>query len=184
MTRPRVVPHSFGEVIYLPQAQCLWLPIRKNAHTAIFEAIWSNRAQWMQVPPRDLSKYHEIKRVAMWRDPFRRLESAYSYFKTRSQLEDLPSLLLNFPDWVMEVCNQADAQRNPHVASQTRIAKLFFDTLPEKIIRWNFPAMASELSLSEIVPRNASVRVKLDWSYHAICQVEKEYEKDLRIWRG
>lgn len=180
---PRAIPHSHGEVICLPSADRLWLPIRKNAHTAIFEAIWANHVPWYPVqPPERHSHALRYPRVALWRDPFARIESAYCYFTVRHQLADLPPNNYDFAPWVQAICAQADEVRNPHMATQHRIATLFYPDLPQRIVRWDFNALAQELGLSTIPKANPSASRPIQWTDRVMDQFVVAYAIDFEIW--
>ena len=179
---PRAIPHSYGEVICLPEVQRLWLPIRKNAHTAVFEAIWSARVPWYPVRPADLPRHH-MQRICLWRDPFDRLESAYRYFHDKDlDWPDLPDAKQPFADWVLAICRMPDSLRNPHIRSQYAIAKLFFTTLPEIIIRWDFAELATNLGVPEIPKLNASTEMELVWTEEAMAKAAWEYAIDFKVW--
>lgn len=183
--RPRAIPNStLGEVICLPNAERLWIPIRKNAHTAIFNGIWNGHAPWFPVQGPDLPRYADWKRIVMWRNPFDRLQSAYSFFTHNNCPEDIPDPRA-YPDsdWIVRICETPDSTRNPHVATQHRIATQYFTDLPDIIVRWDFDQMKNELCIQEIPLSNNSPKMEFDWQPEAVLMVREEYAIDLKVWQ-
>lgn len=190
-TAPRAFPRPTtytSAAIYLPHPNRIYIPIRKNAHTAIHEAIIVSRNPWWSAPPDilDWAIRNGAQVATLWRDPFERIESAYRFFSThRYASDEIPDVRQSFADWVLAVCEIPDAKRDLHLRSQCRtcLDSMGFGVLEDvRIIPWDLPALAAELMLPPIPHLNATESFTCHWTDRAKYAFITAYATDIEIW--
>lgn len=177
-TIPALGPSYLGDAIYLPNPHLIYLPIRKNAHTAIHEAIKASGNPWIPISTENRQSFF-APRICIWRSPYDRLASAYRFFSQHNQPKPIPSTSLPFSEWVLHAISVED----PHLMPQAKIVKLLYPDLPEHIIRWpRVDILTTQLMIP--LPRgiNISEPMTLNWTSDAREAVAAHYAEDLEIW--
>ena len=177
-------------VLTTPDAAYLRTP--KCACTAIKQALFEryghecrscNLSEWSQ----------NLPLIAMWRDPFDRIESAFRYFtqsthrKYQATAPGLPRAI-DWPGFVLGALMIPDDERNPHIRSQYRTAcadyldPIAVDFLPAEVLRWDFAAFARRFDLPDIPHLNASSTERVEWTPDDRRAVRLAFDSDFEIW--
>lgn len=180
-------PRDFGSwIVPAPEMGRAFLKINKNACTGIQAAIMHKHG----VPPMPQHEYLEkygddLQVVAMWRDPYKRLQSCYRFIQ-RDDLtgvlkegKQLPDYRLPWPDWVTALCGAEWS--DPHVATQYELA--FNDRVePDAIVPWDFEYIKFLFGLEDIPIRNESPKLDCPWDPVLRDLVYRRYHEDFLIW--
>ena len=187
MTRPRAIPNTDvpvfrGEAILLPNPHRVWLPIRKNGWTATYSAIRNCQQPWYPIPEHFLDAYRSVRRVAHWRNPYDRMESAFRFFSQHNHPHTVPDPSAGFSNWVIQISETPDEQRDPHLISQWRSVTQLYTEGPDVVIRWDFSKLATEFIVPEIPHVNKSRGERQHWTDEAEAKFYHSYHKDFEVW--
>lgn len=171
---PRVIPgpptRFRGEAYYLPYANRVWLPIRKNGHTSILTAIQSSGQPWLPIHTTE-HRFASVPRVAIWRNPFDRMVAAYNTFPQAKP----------FNDWVLDICAQRDEDRDPHWMSQDLSTRLIYPEGPDEVILWDFDKLGKILGLTIPHTRAEDDRSQ-KWDHVTRHTYRAAYDADFVVW--
>ena len=131
-------------------------------------------------------KDYEGPLSVMWRNPKDRMESAYRMFYDRREMavtRNLPDMDLGFTQWVHEVLQQPDADRDLHVATMTAQATRGGVFKPTVVYRWDFAQVAADYGVSVIDTRNPSDhRIPTVWGPGLLDAHREAYAADWQRW--
>lgn len=119
--------------------------------------------------------------VAMLRNPFERMASAYRFLISRDPLRGYykPD---SWADWVFTQAGLPDSQRDVHARSQFSALHLNgLPLLPRKLVPWDFHLYRSLTGL-QLVRKNASVFTPVYWDPILKQVFIKGYKNDLSLW--
>lgn len=133
--------------------------------------------------------------VAFWRDPLKRLESAYRFMSAPHRdayvaAHNIPPVSLAFGDWVLALCACPDHLRDRHVASQWRhyVDPATGRWLAGEVLRWDFAAWCDRFGvpregLGHVNPTDPG-SVATEWTQEALQAVaaDPDYGVDARVW--
>jgi hypothetical protein len=159
--------HDHG-IIYL---------IAKNATNSIKRATDGLRVEQIGELQTLAPKYKGLPRVAMWRDPFARIESAYRMFRSGNDT------IGTFQEWLGRVLVSDELQSDRHIRPQWRSCVAEDKWLPNRVVRWQFHEFCEVLKLPLIKDvHNASQHWPTEWTEQMRKAYRCVYAKDFEIW--
>lgn len=143
---------------------------------------------WMQ----HAELYPDHKVVAMWRDPWKRVESTYRW-AIMSYGEPMPGVMpcpntQPFREWVEELCDVDTAKDwyDGHLQTQVFLGSDPHGKMPDIILPWDWPRLWRMFKVSrpgEI--RNVSDHsIETMWTPRAKAAFERVYAEDIEVWEG
>lgn len=142
------IRRRYNQQCFLPaeKVKLTYLIVNKCGVTSATKYIRDfHKIQTMGTEQYKASRYYtENKVVAMWRDPFKRIESTYRWSqRTRpAEPEFFPDWRLPFCDWIPTLCAEpGDSWYDEHVASQTFLNTHPLGRMPDVLIPWDWPRL-------------------------------------------
>jgi hypothetical protein len=162
---------------YLPDINVGWIVLHKNGCSSTIAAIRNAGYSLVtEMPPEEFAQLPV--RVAHWRCPRARLESAYRMYQHMA----CPHALGSFSDFVLDVC--ADHKGDVHVMPQVERCMWRDQWLPTKLIRWDFAALALALKTGPIPHERRGDAVPTIWTPAAELVFADRYAADIALWAG
>ena len=161
------------------KAACSALGSSITAHWGPDEAVH----MWHDDAVRYMGTYETVR---MWRNPWRRMESAYRFMSAyvRAQYvreHNIPPVSLPFSDWVQEICSVEDHLRDRHLCSQHG-----FGQVGDHHFAWDFDGFARMFQLPAIGVVNPSEPKATEWTPEALeaFGADPAFSGDIYIWRS
>lgn len=159
---PPLRPYSVGN-------KWLYVPIAKNAHRSIVDAIKASGKEWRKEYWNALP---DLPRLVLMREPMDRAYSAYRMFVDDGTIDiDFSTFLLNADYTDMHMLPQWDSMRRE---------------LPNRIVRWDFEVLKDLLGLKDI-PKIGTNLLKMGTSsvtVEAKAKFDSIYSEDIKLWYG
>lgn len=152
-----------------------FLMINKNGITSMAEALRSRHpmeAYFKENYPQG----REV--VAMWREPYDRIESSYTFLSTSTGLEE------TFEEFIVRNCTKKG--HDPHQLPQFEVASDKYGRfVPDRIIRWDWNELASVYGLSTMPYKNKTKTPRwLFWTPKLREMYRDRYAMDFVVWGG
>lgn len=156
----------------------LYIPIAKNAHRSVVQAIKTNGLEWKERCWNDLP---DLPRLVLLREPMDRLKSAYQMFLTDNTIR--PDISFEF--FVSRLLSGKPIKSVPpdDMHLQTQWAAMG-ERKPDLAIKWNFSELSKVLGLTVLPHVGRSIpTVGEPLGPQAQKIFEDYYHKDVELWR-
>lgn len=156
----------------IPDLGVIFVWINKNASTGLRRAL-RGAYRCEKLTPAEGWQRPEIK-IAMLRDPYRRMESAYRMYNPP----------MKFSPWVLRQMASCGPDADAHLRQQIRFCMNAGRWMIDEVIRWDFVAFAERFGLPPIERDNPSGDRPTPWTEEAKAVFEDCYWADLMIWNS
>jgi hypothetical protein len=164
------VEHRLG-VVLVPRA----------ASTTVFNAIKSSGKIWTQV--RQWEDFYMLEdRVALIREPHKRLESTYRMYH-KSGGSGFGHDISSFENFILSICSRHHGDLHAETqVSQCTVEGVF---LPQRIIRWDFDELASTIGTKSVGHHHQTDHsIPTEWTDKALETFDRFYREDMELWNG
>jgi len=150
---------------YVRERGLIYVPILKNASTTLGDAL---RRRWPEMQTANCESTRG-RRIAMWRDPYKRMESTYKMMVRQGLGND-------FSKYVVDVCKCSMWPHDPHLKPQHYFGPV------DQVVPWDFDLFARLFKLKDWGHLNKARSVEVEWNASALKHFKKRYRQDIEIW--
>jgi hypothetical protein len=178
----RVEPYLIEE-----RPELAWVAIPKAGFTCTLDAF--RRQDWTTEPRnRQTIADMPLYKVAMLRDPYQRIESAYRMFQANKSNahHTMGDPTLPFAQWVRQVTQITDADLDSHLVSQwDYCCDLKGVWMVDHLSRWDWEEWEDLWGAGVMIRANSSDKsIPCVWTPDATKRFEDRYSADLDLWNS
>jgi hypothetical protein len=161
----------------LPDPGVILVDISKNASNSLKAALRAADRRWQAIGRRQMRRHPDEPKIAMWRDPRLRLESAYRMFFEQGRTSG------PFAEWALEVCLYPGSDK--HLAPQAGFCVFDGRWFVDRVLRWDFDGFRRVFQTGPVERLNESdSAVECAWSREAEEAFAVRYADDIAVWEG